>query len=189
MKHLTLHIVVLLILSIKSKIHPSAPHHLEETTDEGTQPNEEGSPDSKDKEVSYIDEFHIINPQNVHKVYPAMGYDLKHGPLWNIVCITKEFGRIPGKLDVKHRGFFTYDYNVYNCERFFKVNGLLIWNSGQIPDKCVARGKQTDNQKPLYNILAVTQYGNIPGKASSSEHAVFSHEGIRFTSKNFYWLC
>ena len=133
--------------------------------------------------------FEIVNPEMVQKAYPALGYDLKHGPLWSIVCITKDFGRIPGKLDVKHRGFFTYKYNVYNCEKFFKVNGIMIWNTGDIPEKCVARGRQKDNQKPLYNILAVTQYGNIPGKASVADYGIFSHEGIRFTSKAFYWLC
>jgi hypothetical protein len=162
---------------------------MEEASDGEPKSDTVSGEGSEDKEKTKIDEFHISNPQNVQKAYPALGYDLKHGPYWNIVCITKEFGRIPGKLDIKHRGFFTYEYNVYNCERFFKVNGVLIWNEGKIPENCAARGKQIDNQKPLYNILAITQYGNIPGKASSADYAVFSHEGIRFTSKTFYWLC
>jgi hypothetical protein len=173
---------VLIFLGIESKI-ASKTRTLEEA-EEGEETKQE-----EDNEEGQWDPYQVVNPEEVQKAYPALGYDLKHGPLWSIVCITKAFGRIPGKLDVKHRGFFTYNYDVYNCERFFKVNGVLHWNQGEIPEKCVARGKQKDNNKPLYNVVSVTQYGNIPGKASSPVHAVFSHEGIRFTSKSFYWIC
>ena len=155
MKQFTLHLLltILLIIPLCSKITLTA-------ASDGESPpaRKLEEPETDNKKL----DFEVINPEMVQKAYPALGYDLKHGPLWSIVCITKDFGRIPGKLDVKHRGFFTYKYNVYNCEKFFKINGILTWNTGTIPEKCVARGRQKDNQKPLYNILAVTQYGNIP---------------------------
>lgn len=181
MKHCILYIVLSLALTTTSKIQ-SPLRQMEEASDGGDKKKDEGN-DNK------VDQFDVAHSERVQKAYPALGYDLKRGPLWTIICITKEFGRIPGKLDIEHKGFFTYQYDVYNCEKFFKVNGLLIWNVGEIPEHCVARGMQADNEKPMYNTLAVTQYGNIPGKSSSPDYTVFSHEGIRFTSKTFYWVC
>ena len=192
MKPVSIWLMLSLSLTIACKIKPSNrilndndPEDVEAET--GVEEKQKEKAPSEEEEK--FDPYAVEHPEKVQKAYPAMGYDLKHGPLWNIVCITKTFGRIPGKLDVQHRGFFTYQYDVYNCERFFKVNGILRWNTGEIPEDCVARGKQTDNSKPLYNVVAVTQYGNIPGKARSPVHAIFSHEGIRCTSKSFYWLC
>ena len=168
------------------------------TTDSEGEEGEEGGQDEakeapketpKEQPKPKPQNSEIKNPRNVQKKYPALGYDLAEGPQWNIVCITKNFGRIPGKLNIKHQAFFTYQYDVYSCERFFKINGVMLWNEGEIPENCYARGKQKDNEKPLYNIVAVTQYGNIPGKASSKDFGIFSHEGIRFTTKSFYWVC
>ena len=125
----------------------------------------------------------------VEEIFPALGFDLKSGPLWNIICITKKWGRIPGKLAVDGRAYFVYEYRVYFCELFFKTNGRMIWNAGKVPKNCKALGKQQGNNLPLYTVLAVTQYGNIPGKSSNPNFAIFSNEGIRFTSKKFYWVC
>ena len=142
-----------------------------------------GAEEAVNKPKSYQD----IN--RVTKNYPALGFDLKHGPNWNIVCLTKDWGRIPGKLNVDGKAYFTYEYLVYHCDVFFKVNGIMIWNEGKIPENCVAKGKQSDNNQALHNVLTVSQYGNIPGKAGSTAFAVYSHEGVRFTSKKFYWVC
>lgn len=166
-----------------------------QTEQETNKPSDQNNIETDDGSKSEATELKPANKprpspvQFTNKLYPALGFDTKLGPLWSIVCITKEWGRIPGKLTSKGKAFFTYDYSIYYCDKYFKVNGKMIWNDGTIPKNCLARGKQNDNSKPLYNVLAVTQYGNIPGKASSPLEAIFSIDAIRHSSKDFYWIC
>lgn len=164
-----------------------SPPEGEQEVKEGEQEGKEG--EEKSTESNPDQNGHEVSPSSIQKLYPALGYSLEQGPLWSIVCLTKDWGRIPGKLDLSGHAFFTYDYSIYYCEKFFKVNGKLIWNNKTIPEKCTARGKQNDNSQPLYNVIAVTQHGNIPGKASSALEAIFSVNAIRYSTENFYWIC
>ena len=125
----------------------------------------------------------------IKNIFPALGFEIGFGPVWNIVCITSDWGDIPGKLNIHGRAFFTYKYSVYHCKSYFKVNGIMRLNKGVIPENCFSKGKQYDNNSNIYSTIAISQYGNIPGKASTPRVSVFSHQGIRFTSKDFYWIC
>ena len=143
-------------------------------------------------------EHTIITPYNTPnhfsssstvRIYPPFGYDYNTGPTWNIICLAGQRGRIPGRLDKNGIAYYSFGNKVYHCQKYYKISGTLVYNSGMPPQNCMPTGQQSDNEKELYSTIVETLWGNVPGKAFALSDSNYIHEGMSFYGKSFYWVC
>ncbi len=111
------------------------------------------------------------------------------GALWCAVANT-EWGSIPGKAN-DDSCWYPYGGEEHLTSDFQMVTSdnplIKVRNNGSQPDGALRCGFQIDGTGDLYAAIAITEWGEIPGKAKD-DTCWYSYGGEEHFTSDFFWI-
>ena len=126
----------------------------------------------------------------IKKKFQPYGYENGEGYMWNVLCESKEHGKVPGKMNERGFAYYTVDKNLYSCYKPAGIKDKLIPSSQKLSRRCKEHGKQK-NKKKYFAAIILSSHGAVPGKATRRpKQAWYYHEGqVYKVTDNFFYLC
>ena len=110
------------------------------------------------------------------------------GAHWCAVANT-EWGTIPGKAKgdtcwypYGGQEYYTSDFQFVSCDNLIKMK-----NTGSQPEGALSCGFQTDGAGELFAAIAITEWGEIPGKAQG-DTCWFPYGEEEHCTSEFFWI-